>query len=140
MTTNERPFPCGKPRNGPTAYRDSVGRIRCRCCKRRSDRNSWRRKRAEHLAQRNRETHSELIRKDDRKATPVNEFRPQGLLSFSQMMTQAAKQGCMNGHDPEHMTVRPNGARICQKCNAEYSYKNRNRRPAKETHHDDRNL
>ena len=134
MSTNERPFPCGKPRNGPTAYRDSVGKLRCRCCTRRSNRNSWRRKRAEYLAQRNQD--SELIRKE----TTVDEFRPEGLLSFSQMMTQAAKQGCMNGHDPEHMTVRENGARICQKCNAEYSFKNRNRRPTKETHHDDRNL
>ena len=53
MTTNEPPFPCGKPRNGPTAYRDSVGKLRCRCCTRRSNRNSWRRKRAAYLAQLN---------------------------------------------------------------------------------------
>lgn len=25
-------------------------------------------------------------------------------------------EGCLNGHDPEHVETRPNGARVCVKC------------------------
>jgi hypothetical protein len=31
-------------------------------------------------------------------------------------MTTTALTGCMNGHDPEDMELRPSGARICTKC------------------------
>lgn len=30
---------------------------------------------------------------------------------------------CLNGHGPEHITIRENGSRNCAKCAAEYFHK-----------------
>lgn len=38
-------------------------------------------------------------------------------------------QGCLNGHGPEYMEVRPTGARVCVKCQARYFVKIRNHHP-----------
>lgn len=54
--------------------------------------------------------------------------------------TGTTHETCMNGHEPEHIEIRPNGARVCGKCRDHYAARNRKHSTRKVINDNDSNI